>query len=125
MESITLASRVDQYPLSGTVCLPDGEPMWYQLITGDLHTTRFGNHFILEKADSKSAHYTVELYRDTGELYSGVTSKAVIEPMKYGDGYVLTIYEYSVGSEKEIIFTTKKQPGKSRFYYRKEGRIHT
>ena len=27
MESITLASRVDQYPLSGTVCLPDGEPI--------------------------------------------------------------------------------------------------
>ncbi len=94
-----------------TVLVPAGEPMWYDLITGDWGTMRFGNHFILEKADSKSAHYTVELYRDTGELYAGVTSKAVIEPMKDSDGYKLTIYEYSVGSEKEIIFTTKKQPG--------------
>lgn len=106
-----LQPKTDNAVPVNAVLLPDGEPMWYQLITGDLNTTRFGNHFILEKADSKSAHYTVELYRDTGELYSGVTSKAVIEPMKYGDGYVLTIYEYSVGAEKEIIFTTKKQPG--------------
>ena len=106
-----LQPKTDNAVPVNAVLLPDGEPMWYQLITGDLNTTRFGNHFILEKADSKSAHYSVELYRDTGELYSGVTSKAVIEPMKYGDGYVLTIYEYSVGSEKEIIFTTKKQPG--------------
>ena len=106
-----LQPKTDNAIPVNAVLLPDGEPMWYQLITGDLDTTHFGNHFILEKADSKSAHYTVELYRDTGELYSGVTSKAVIEPMKYGDGYVLTIYEYSVGSEKEIIFTTKKQPG--------------
>lgn len=106
-----LQPKTDNAVPVNAVLLPDGEPMWYQLITGDLDTIRFGNHFILEKADSKSAHYTVELYRDTGELYSGVTSKAVIEPMKYGDGYVLTIYEYSVGAEKEIIFTTKKQPG--------------
>lgn len=106
-----LQPKTDNAMPVNAVLLPDGEPMWYQLITGDLNTTRFGNHFILEEADSKSAHYSVELYRDTGELYSGVTSKAVIEPMKYGDGYVLTIYEYSVGSEKEIIFTTKKQPG--------------
>ncbi|MBR4959376.1 MAG: M56 family metallopeptidase, partial [Clostridia bacterium] len=94
-----------------SILIPGDEPMWYDLITGDWDTNRFGNHFIFEKADSKSVHYTVELYRDTGELYTGVTSTAVIEPMKNGDGYILTIYENSIGAEKEIIFTTQKQPG--------------
>ncbi len=93
------------------ILVPGDEPMWYDLITGDRNTMRFSNHFLLVKADSKSAQYTVDLYRDTGERYAGVNSRAVIEPMRDGNGYVLTIYEYSASHEKEIIFTTKKQPG--------------
>ncbi|MBQ2726637.1 MAG: hypothetical protein IJF78_13110 [Clostridia bacterium] len=106
-----LQPKTDNAEPVNAVLVPGDEPMWYDLITGDWDTNRFGNRFILEKADRKSAHYTVELYRDTGELYSGVTSTAVIEPMRNGDGYILTIYEKSLGADKEIIFTTEKQPG--------------
>lgn len=47
------------------ILLPDGKPMWYQFITGDWDTDRVGLHFIPEKTDSRTARYTVEIYRDT------------------------------------------------------------
>lgn len=93
------------------ILIPEDEPMWYQFVTGDRDTDRIGLHFIPERVDSRASRYTVELYRDTGERYTEVTSTAVIEPMKSGDGYILTIYKNSVGAEEEIVFTTKKQSG--------------
>lgn len=91
------------------ILVPDGEPMWYQFVTGDWDTDRIGLHFIPERTDSRNARYTVELYRDTGELYQG--ADAVMEPMTDGDGYVLTVYFTRDGYENQLIFTTEKQPG--------------
>ena len=91
------------------ILIPDGEPMWYQFVTGDWDTDRVGMHFIPEETDSRTARYMVELYRDTGELFHG--ADAVIEPMTDGDGYILTVYYTSEGSEIQLIFTTKKMPG--------------
>ncbi len=93
------------YPLQG-ILVPGDEPMWYDFIMGDWDTDRIGLHFIHEKTDSRNAHYTVEIYRDTGELIQG--ADAVMEPMTDSDGYVLTVYFTRDGYETRLIFTTKK-----------------
>ncbi len=85
------------------------EPMWYSLLMGDWDTTRTELHFIHERTGSRAAHYTVELYRNTDELFAG--ADAVIEPMTDGDGYVLTMNYSRDGYDAQFIFTTEKMPG--------------
>ena len=93
------------YPLPG-ILLPGEEPMQYDFIMGSWDIDRMGLRFIHERTDRRNAHYTVEIYRDTGELIQG--ADAVMEPLTDGDGYVLTVYYTRDGYETQLIFTTNK-----------------